>query len=263
MSIQIDSITGYVGLALLAFGGFMILAGFDIISVQQVTVKRGRRTWVLGFIFAVVGLVMLFPEFNSSYKVTNPEAVIENTPTTTEFTDTLNEWLPIDFIIAKSSLWQDTTGGIYTALGSEDAFAWSKEQYEGNLMISFDIQSSADRASGCIILFGDGHGFSHGNLIFCVDWDGYGLEKHTIYHEGENYLVFTHSEVNLNQKVYSVTIEINDDFASMQVNDEQVISSSFDPDEINHSGRIGLLKKWFDPTVTFSNVRIRTSGNGG
>lgn len=77
MSIQLDSIIGYIGLALLAFGGFMILAGFDIISVQQVTVKRGRRTWVLGFIFAAVGLVLLFPELISSQKNYIPESTNE------------------------------------------------------------------------------------------------------------------------------------------------------------------------------------------
>lgn len=268
MSIQLDSITGYIGLALLAFGVFMILAGFDIISVQQVTVKQGRRTWVVGFFFTAVGLVILFPEFISSSKITNPDAAIESTPATasimtTESSDTLSEWLPIDFLIANRSLWQDTVGGTYTAIGSKDAFAWSNEQYEGNLMMSFDIKSSADQASGCVIIYGDGHGFSHGNLIFCIDWDGFGIEKHTIYHEGENYLLFNHSEVNLNKKIYSVIIEINDNIASMQVNDEQVISSFFDPEEINRSGRIGLLKKWFDPTVTFSNIYIRKSGNGG
>jgi len=267
MSIQLDSVTGYIGLALLALGVFMILAGFDIISVQQVTVKQGRRTWVMGFIFAAVGLVILFPEFTSSSKITNPDTAIEITPAiastlTTESSDTLSSWLPVDFMIADSSLWRDTEGGTYTAIGSKDAFAWSREQYDGNLMISFDINSAADQASGCAIIYGDGHGFTHGSLIFCVDWDGYGLEKHTIYHEGENYLEFTHSEVNLNKKVYSVIIEIKYDIASMQVNDEQVISSFFDPEEIYRSGRIGLLKKWFDPTVTFSNIRIRKSGNG-
>lgn len=268
MSIQVDSITTYIGFALLASGVFMILAGFDIISVQQVTVKKGRRTWVVGFIFAAAGFVMLFPEFTSSNRVANPNSAIESTPaipptmTAASSSDTMSEWLPIDFVNADSSLWQDTVGGTYTAIGSKNAFAWSKEQYEGNLMLSFDINSSADQASGCVIIYGDGNGFTHGSLIFCVDWDGYGLEKHTIYHEGENYLEFTHSEVNLNKKVYSIIIEIKDEIASMQVNDEQVIFSFFDPEEINRSGRIGLLKKWFDPTVTFSNVRIKKSGNG-
>ena len=136
MNIQLNSVTSYIGLALLAFGGFMILAGFDIISIQQVTVKKGRRTWVMGAIFAVVGLVMLFPEFTSSSKVTSPEAVTENLPTiattpTKVSSSTLKNWEPVDFLIANSSLWRDSAGGIYTAIGSKDAFAWSKEQYEG------------------------------------------------------------------------------------------------------------------------------------
>ena len=263
MNIELNSITSYIGLALLALGGFMILAGFDIISVQQVTVKKGRKTWMMGAIFAVVGFVMLFPEFTSSSKVTSPEAVTEILPKTAATptnmsSDTLSEWTPIDLVIANSNLWQETAKGTYTAKGSKDAFAWSKEQYEGNLMVSFDIESSANQASGCVIVYGKGQGLSYGNLIFCVDWDGYGLEKHTIYHEGENYLTFVPSDVDLKNNVYSVTIEIIDNTANMYVNGDKVLSSFFDTQEIDQSGRIGLLKKWFDPEVTFSNIRIRT-----
>ena len=125
-------------------------------------------------------------------------------------------------------------------------------------MVGFDIESAANQASGCVIVYGNGQGLSYGNLIFCVDWDGYGLEKHTIYHEGENYLTFVPSDVNLQNNVYSVTIEIIDDTANMYVNGDKVLSSIFDTQEIDRSGRIGLLKKWFDPEVTFSNIRIRT-----
>jgi hypothetical protein len=263
MNIQLNSVTSYIGLALLAFGGFMILAGFDIISIQQVTVRKGRRTWMMGAIFAVVGFVMLFPEFTSSPKVPSPEVVTENLPNTAATptdmsTDTLNEWVPIDIVIANSNLWRETADGTFTAKGSKDAFAWSKEQYAGNLMVNFDIESSANQASGCLIVYGNGQGLSYGNLIFCVDWDGYGLEKHTIYHEGENYLTFVPSDVDLQNNVYSVTIEIIDDTANMYANGDKVFSSFFDTQEIDRSGRIGLLKKWFDPEVTFSNVRIRT-----
>jgi hypothetical protein len=263
MNIQLNSVTSYIGLALLAFGGFMILAGLDIISIQQVTVKKGHRTWMMGAIFAVVGFVMLFPEFTSSSKVPSPEVVTENLPNTATTptnmsTDTLKEWAPIDIVIANSNLWRETAEGTYTANGSKDAFAWSKEQYAGNLMVSFDIESSASQASGCAVVYGNGQGLSYGNLIFCVDWDGYGLEKHTIYHEGENYLTFVPSDVDLQNNVYSVTIDIIDDTANMYVNGDKVFSSFFNTQEIDRSGRIGLLKKWFDPEVTFSNIRIRT-----
>ena len=148
-----------------------------------------------------------------------------------------------------------------TAVGSEDAFAWSTEAYDGNLMVSLDLESPGDRASGCVVVYGDGQGFSQGGLIFCVDWDGYGLEKDTIYHEGENCLTFVHDSVDLKNNAHSVTIEIIDDVASMDVNGERVFSTFFDTEEINRSGRVGLLKKWFDPEITFSNVQVAVLGD--
>ena len=65
MDIPINSVKEYIGLALLALGGFMILAGFDVISVQQVTVKKGRRTWAIGIIFALFGILLLLPEYRT------------------------------------------------------------------------------------------------------------------------------------------------------------------------------------------------------
>jgi hypothetical protein len=50
MDIPINSLRDYVGLILLALGGFMILAGFGVISVNQVTVQQGRRTWAIGLL---------------------------------------------------------------------------------------------------------------------------------------------------------------------------------------------------------------------
>ena len=66
MTIPIDSILGYIGLALLVFGIFMVLAGFDVISIQQVTVRKGRKTWILGIVFALFGIILLFPEIRTS-----------------------------------------------------------------------------------------------------------------------------------------------------------------------------------------------------
>lgn len=167
-------------------------------------------------------------------------------------------WESLDFMIADNRLWRDTAEGTYTAIGSEDAFAWSKDIYQGNLELSFDLTSQESESSGCVIIYGDGHGFSEGCLIFCVDWDGYGLEKHTIYHNGENRLTFIPDEVDLQNKEYSVAIEIIDDAAIMHINDQIVFSTFFNTEEIGRSGRIGLLKKWFDPEVTFANVQIKT-----
>jgi hypothetical protein len=295
MNIPIGSTTGFIGLGLLLLGGFMILAGFDIIRIEKVTVRQGRTTWAIGIIFAALGLVLLLPEitsapevsnleiptttaatvtsdsssnlaqpeFTPSPVVTNLEAPSESTPTTAVAviadSDSLTEWVSINLSVADASLWRDTSEGHYSAVGSKDAFAWSTETYDGDLLVSFDLESPENQASGCVVVYGNGEGLSYGNLIFCVDWDGYGLEKHTIYHQGENYLAWYPSDVDLNARVYSVTIEIIDDTANMYVDEDKVLSSIFDMKEIDRSGRIGLLKKWFDPEVTFTNVRVRSS----
>lgn len=266
MDIPIESTSGFIGLGLLLFGGFMILAGLDIIRIEKVTVRQGRSTWGVGIIFAAIGLVLLFPELTSSPEVVNLEAPTESMPTTTgtstpDSLGTLTEWMPVNFLVANTSLWRATSEGRYSAIGSKDAFSWSTETYHGNLMVSLDLESPESQSSGCVVIYGNGQGFSYGNLIFCVDWDGYGLEKHTIYHQGENRLAWFPDDVDLKARVYSVTIEIIGDTASMYVNGEKVLSSGFDTEEIDRSGRIGLLKKWFDPEVTFTNIRVRSLNN--
>jgi hypothetical protein len=76
MNIPINSVMGYIGLALLVFGVFMVLAGFDVISIQQVTVKKGRKTWVLGIVFALLGIWLLLPEFGTSTTTTDSPTAI-------------------------------------------------------------------------------------------------------------------------------------------------------------------------------------------
>lgn len=76
MNIPINSIMGYIGLALLVFGAFMVLAGFDVISIQQVTVRKGRKTWILGIVFALLGIWLLLPELGTSTPTTaSPTAI--------------------------------------------------------------------------------------------------------------------------------------------------------------------------------------------
>ena len=260
--ISFESPAGYIGLFLLLFGGFMVLAGFDIISIQQISVKKGRRTWILGFAFSFIGIVLLFPEFSTA---PDTPASVEPTSTTAsssnaEIPNISADWSPITIQVPNDRLWLYTADGAYTAIGQteQDAFAWSTKTYEGNLSVKMDIESTISKSSGCIIVYGDGNEHSYGSLIFCIDWDGYGLERHTTYHEGENYYMFIHRAVDLKDNPHAIAIEIREDNATMFVNGEKVFSAYFDLAEIDRSGKIGLLKKWFDPEVTFSNLQIRS-----
>jgi hypothetical protein len=172
------------------------------------------------------------------------------------------DWRLVDFLIPNPQVWETTGESRYKALGPSDfdAFAWSKGIFEGDLMVRLDLESPESRWEGCVIVYGGGHEFSYGSLIFCVGWDGFGLEKHTKYHEGENILAFSPRE-NDTGEVYSVTIEIVDDVASMYVDDEKVLSTFFDSEEIESMGRIGMWKNWSIGDVVFSNVRIKTPGD--
>ncbi|MCK5646562.1 MAG: hypothetical protein KAH97_07245, partial [Anaerolineales bacterium] len=198
-------------------------------------------------------------------EVTSTGEVVENPSEATSPPDGGSDWNPLSFVIPDPQIWDESDDNRYTAVGqrSVDAFAWSTETFEGDLMVSLDLESSENQSSGCVIIYGDGQEYSYGSLIFCVDWDGHFLEKHTIYYEGEdNYLTHSPTNVELKDKVHSVTIEIIDDIASMYANGEKVFSSFFDTEEIDRRGRIGLLKKWFDPEITFSNIQIKTPGDG-
>jgi len=208
---------------------------------------------------------MVFPtEGSSAVDVTSPTEAIPNQEVTEEHTaisssvDESDGWRALDFMIPNPQVWKTTGENTYTALGPSDydSFAWSTETFEGDLMVRLDIERTGDRSGGCVIVYGGGHEFAYGSLIFCVDWDGFGLEKHSKYHEGENYLAFTQRS-NDSGEVYSVTIEIMDDVATMYVDGEKVISTFFDTEEIEGMGRIGLWKNWSVEKVVFSNIDIK------
>ena len=87
--IPVNSIIGYIGVFLLVLGIFLVLTGFSIIKIQQVTVTPGKKTWLLGIILAVAGIVSITLEISG-----NPvERITENhiaTPTTVISRDAVN-----------------------------------------------------------------------------------------------------------------------------------------------------------------------------
>ncbi len=64
--IPVNSPLGYVGVFLLLFGFFLILAGTEIVTIKQVTVKPGTKTWGFGIVLAVFGIVFLLPDISKS-----------------------------------------------------------------------------------------------------------------------------------------------------------------------------------------------------
>ena len=185
----------------------------------------------------------------------------------------VSEWRTLTFSIPNPQIWEKGDNQ-YTAIKQHDidAFAWSTETFEGDLEIRLDLHS-AEKAldlewsdmenqfpykdSGCVIIYGDGPEFSDGCLIFCVDWDGYYLEKHTRYFDDYPLAFVPSRPFNKTERVYSVTIKISEDLSIMYVNGEEVLSSFFDLGEIDRSGRIGLFRNWGEGEITFSNIQVK------
>jgi len=79
----VNTLTGFIGFALLVFGLFLLLAGFQIISVEKVSVTPGKRTWGLGILFALLGIVFLLPEIKELVLRENEEVPSTPYPTNT------------------------------------------------------------------------------------------------------------------------------------------------------------------------------------
>jgi hypothetical protein len=77
MTIPTSSILGFLGIISLGVGVFLILTGLNIVSIQQVTVLPGKKTWTVGFIFAVIGIGFLISEI---IKNVQPTTIATQTP---------------------------------------------------------------------------------------------------------------------------------------------------------------------------------------
>jgi len=259
-NLGINSTSGLIGVVLLAIGGFMVLAGVGIISIQQVTIRQGRATWVVGAVLAVVGGFLLYPELSTPGAVPdNLAAVADTNPAPTLSSSApngrLSDWKTIDFAIPGDGLWQKQDGS-YTAIGSRDTIAWSEDLFAGDIELSLDIESSKSFSAANIILYGSGRRLAPGNLIFVIASDLQAIQADTIY-EGGTYLYSSLSSLEYGEQKHSVLLSIHDRRASLFLDGEEIASAFLD-DSINASGKIGLLKWGGINNVTFSNISVRS-----
>ena len=61
-----DNPLDFVGTFLLIFGVFLVLAGFGVVSIEKVSVKKSPVTWILGAIVFVIGLWFLAPHMTEN-----------------------------------------------------------------------------------------------------------------------------------------------------------------------------------------------------
>lgn len=169
-----------------------------------------------------------------------------------------SDWQPIQFTLpSRNNLWTKTSDNSYTAKGTSwDTFAWTDETYSGDLLLSFGmdiIYGNANSGGGCIVVFGDGSGWSEGTLIFCINGEYQAIQTNSVY---DNAVFLASSNLSLkNNRTYAFTIEILGSDASLYLDGEKIISTAL-PSQINRSGRIGLYKYSEIPEVTFYEVRF-------
>ncbi len=274
MNIPINSVLGYIGLALLVFGVFMVLAGLDVISIQQVTVRKGKKTWILGIVFALLGIWMLLPELRTTPPaVSSPETpeplpappdvstpALSDISTPAPSSVDLSE-SPIAFNIPDNGLWDQPSDGSYTVTGTKDTIAWSDIIVEGDLELAFDIVFQGPNGEGDIIIYGNGIGLSDEQLFF-----GFGPVENKIM-AGTPYETryldtawVTDMDVSLK---HSIIVRIANGEASLFLNGVRTLSALI-PEDVNTSGRIGIYKYHGetglgDNGATYSNFRLTAS----
>ena len=269
-NIPITSTVGFIGLGLLVLGGFMVLAGLDIIRIERITVRQGRTTWIVGVRLChhrhCAALSRTHPlegRIRDRYQLcacTNDCARgISRAGLGAASAAVGSDWTSVAFRIPSGNLWRQADGS-YTAVGSKDTIAWSEEVYEGDLELSVDVESPSADGGVDIIVYGDGQGFSRGILIFTVANDGQWIAADTLY-QGARFLTTAGSGVYFDGQRHTLGIRIADRQAALTWDGREIVST-FLGDEINSTGRIGLYKYWERPEMTFSNVRVRVPGQG-
>ena len=210
---------------------------------------------------------------SSSTGIVSSQSVTEEVSDTEPTSDTGNDWRPLSFVTPNSQYWRESGDNRYVALEQHDsdAIAWSTESFAGDVSVSLELKSAVESGelsrseleqqipnqnSGCVVLYGNGQGYSDEGLIFCVDWDGYYMWKHSR-HTEENLMAFVPQYLQ-SDKVYKVVVEINDDLATMDVNGERVLSTFFDTEEIDRSGRVALLRYGESGEISFSNIQVKS-----
>ena len=68
-SINVATPLGYLGVLAIFFGIFLIVAGLDIIRLENIRVMPGTKTWVFGSVMAILGIFFLFLDFRGSIPV--------------------------------------------------------------------------------------------------------------------------------------------------------------------------------------------------
>lgn len=266
MNIPISSPLAYIGFLLVALGGFMVLAGLGIISLQQVSVRPGTATTVIGVVFAVIGLGLLYPEVVPSRQPSTPKDSSANTraeqraseaPRNEQSISLGSDWNPLRFSTKGAGLWSEPSDGAYEARGAADTVIWSEETVDGDFELEVEISSPSSQGEALVIIYGDGESMAAGCLVFGVASDYQKIMADTVYEDG-SVLGFSERIVDFggSKQSHLMGIRIADRKATLTLDGTDVATAVLS-DEVSSGGRVGLYKYAGRPDVTFSNVRVR------
>jgi hypothetical protein len=122
-----------------------------------------------------------------------------------------------------------------------------------------EVESSSPFSAANVILYGNGRSLAPGSLIFTIASDQQSILADSIYDSG-TYLFASVSSLDFGEQRHTVWISIVDRMASLSVDGEEIAAVFLD-ENINTSGRIGLMKYWEIHDVAFSSIRVRESGS--
>jgi len=138
-----------------------------------------------------------------------------------------------------------------------DTIVWSEDIFSGDIELSLELESSNSFTGASVILFGNGGSLASGNLIFTIVSDQQGIIADSIYDNG-HWLSGSVNSLNFIDQKHTVLISVIDRKASLFV-DGVEIGTVFLDENINTSGKIGLLKYWEIHDISFSNIHLRVS----
>ena len=117
--IPVSTTLGFIGFLLILVGGFLLLAGLGIVRVQKITVQKGKQTWVLGVIFAVLGILLIV--FSEPLKANSNAIDLTKTPAPTIVTEVTETPAPA----ISTTVSEETPIPLY-----EQAKGWTLEAHE-------------------------------------------------------------------------------------------------------------------------------------
>lgn len=257
--LPVNTLSGLIGLALLVFGLFLLLAGFQIIKIERISVTPGMRTWGIGVVFALIGIGLLWPETKEQIVAESAEVPITNNSTSTPYpTDT-----PIpttaskhilfedDFVDGnldgwsiKSGSW-DVVDGQLRCVSSHDARIIAGDEAWENYSISVDLASILGSIDVGILgrAIDESHNYQ-GQLwndnarikVWDVDWSDLSVEPFPA----------------TNDIWYNLRLEFRDSNVKLYINNELMAIAE---DDTYVNGKIGL-RCASNSQAYFDNVKI-------